>query len=260
MTWTSIERQQKILQLMEHEGRVTVAQVCAQFQVSEATARRDLAELAAQSSALRRTHGGLVKAQKLPGEQPLSQRSAEQAEAKQRIGAAAASLVEDGDTLFLGSGTTVLELAHQLANRPHGPRGLTVITNSLAVLNVLSGRSEITLVSLGGIFRPSELSFIGHITEHALTEVRADKVFMGVHALDVDIGLMNAFLPETMTDRAILRIARKVIVLADHSKCGRTSTALLAPVESIHCLVTDAETPAIFIKALEARGVQVIIS
>jgi DeoR/GlpR family transcriptional regulator of sugar metabolism len=260
MMWTSIERQQRILQHLEREQRVTVAQVCELFGVSEATARRDLADLAAQSSGLRRTHGGLVMVQSMPGEQPLYYRSAEYAEEKRRIGAAAVQLVEDGDALFLGSGTTVLELARQLANRPIGPLGLTVITNSMVVLNVLTNRSEITLVSLGGMFRPSELSFIGHIAETALAEVRVDKVFMGVHAVDVEVGLMNAFLPETMTDRAILRIGRRVIVLADHSKCGRTSTALLAPVDVMNCLVTDAEVPADFIAALESRGVQVIVS
>ncbi len=96
---------------------------------------------------------------------------------------------------------------------------------------------------MGGILRDSELSFIGHITEQALAEIRADKVFMGVHAIDLENGLTNDYLPETMTDRAILKSGREVIVVADHSKINIVSIAYLAPINSIHKFVTDQKTP-----------------
>ncbi|MGC8874965.1 MAG: DeoR/GlpR family DNA-binding transcription regulator, partial [Chloroflexia bacterium] len=162
----------------------------------------------------------------------------------------------DGETVFLGSGTTVLEVARALRYR----RNLTVITNSLPVINTLVGQDGITLICLGGMLRASELSFIGHITEQDLAEVRADKVFMGTRAISLEAGLTNDYLPETMTDRAILRIGRRVIVVADHTKFGRVAMAFLAPLSSIHTIVTDRGVPADFVQALEAQGIQVILA
>jgi DeoR family transcriptional regulator of aga operon len=191
----------------------------------------------------------------------MIQRQAEQAEEKTRIGQAAAGLVRDGETIFLGSGTTVLEVARCLRmNRAlWQPCGLTVITNSLPVTNVLADVPGITLVSLGGILRQSEFSFIGHITEQAITEVRADKVFIGVHALSLEEGLTNDYLPETLTDRAILHAGREVILTVDHTKVGRVSTALLAPIDCVQTLVIDRQAPQDFLAAVESRGIHLIL-
>jgi DeoR/GlpR family transcriptional regulator of sugar metabolism len=249
---SSAERQNNILSLLTRQGRLSVAEIVARFAVSEATARRDLENLAEQGR-LQRVHGGAIPLTQAPPELPILQREEQQAAAKARIGAAAAALVHDGETVFLGSGTTVLEAARNLRQR----RGLTVITNSLPVLNTLSGQPEITVVALGGVLRASELSFIGHITEQALAEVRADRVLIGVHALSLENGLTNDYLPETMTDRAILRAGREVIVLADHTKINAVAAAFLAPITSIHTLVTDQNAPADFLEALRQNGVRV---
>jgi DeoR family transcriptional regulator of aga operon len=168
---SSVERQEKIFALVQSLERTTVAQICEQFNVSEATARRDLERLAEQNK-VRRVHGGALRIQKAPPEQPVIERKTAQLEEKKRIGFGVARLIEDGQTVFLGSGTTVLEVAKNL----HGKRKLTVITNSLFVINELADEDEITLVSIGGILRKSEYSFIGHITEKALEELWADRV------------------------------------------------------------------------------------
>jgi DeoR/GlpR family transcriptional regulator of sugar metabolism len=177
-------------------------------------------------------------------------------EEKSRIGRAAASLVADQETIFLGSGTTVLEVARNLRDR----KQLTVITNSLPVLNILAGLKEITVISLGGMLRDSELSFIGHIAEQALSEVRVDKVFMGTRGLSLEHGLTNDYLQETMTDRAILRIGREVIIVADHSKLNRTSTVLLAPLDAMNTLVTDKKADIEFVDALKKQWIHVIVA
>jgi DeoR/GlpR family transcriptional regulator of sugar metabolism len=186
----------------------------------------------------------------------MLQRQGEQSEEKGRIGQVAADLVQDGETVFLGSGTTVLEVARYLRSR----QNLTVITNSLPVVNVLAGLENITLICLGGMLRDSELSFIGHLTEQALAEVHADKVFIGTRAITLERGLTNDYLPETMTDRAILKAGGQVIVVVDHTKFGRVATALLAPIESVHTIVTDSETLPDFVTALEERGIRVILA
>jgi len=135
-----------------------------------------------------------------------------------------------------------------------------VITNSLPVLNILAGTEEITLISLGGMLRESELSFIGHITEQALNEIRADKVILGIRGLSLEHGLTNDYLQETLTDRAIIRIGRELIVVADHTKVNRVSTVMLAALDVIHIFVTDAKADKKFILALKRQGIQVIVT
>jgi DeoR/GlpR family transcriptional regulator of sugar metabolism len=248
------ERQNLIAGWIADNRRITVPEICEQFSVSEATARRDL-ELLAEQGRIQRVHGGAIAVVQAPPESPILDRQDEQADSKRRIAQSAARLVKDGDTVFLGSGTTVLNVARAL--REH--KNLTVITNSLPVLNALSSTSH-TLIFLGGMFRHSEQSFIGHITEQALAEVRADKVIIGTRAISLEQGLTSDYMPETMTDRAILRAGREVIIVADHSKFGRVSTVMLAPIESIHTIVTDPETPQDFVVGAQERGIRVVIA
>jgi DeoR family transcriptional regulator of aga operon len=252
---SSTDRQHQILQLLERQQRISVAELCSTFEVSEATARRDLESLAGQGK-LQRVHGGAIVLTQAPPEQPILQRQNEQADEKIRIGQAAAALVQAGETVFLGSGTTVLEAARALRGR----RELTVLTNSLPVVNALAGSEGITVICLGGMLRESELSFIGHITEQALAEVRADKVFMGTRAISLEFGLTHEYLPETMTDRAILKAGKEIIVLADHTKFGRAATVRLASLESIHAIVTDKQTPQDVLETVAERGLKVVVS
>ncbi|MGD0877366.1 MAG: DeoR/GlpR family DNA-binding transcription regulator [Anaerolineales bacterium] len=249
------DRQQQILQLLERQQRLSVAAICTTFEVSEATARRDLESLA-NLGKLQRVHGGAIVLTQAPPESPILQRQNEQTYEKTRIGQAAAALVQPGEAVFLGSGSTVLEAARALRGR----RGLTVLTNSLPVVNALAGAEEITLICLGGMLRESEFSFIGHITEQALAEVRADKALIGTRAISLEHGLTSEYLPETMTDRAILKAGQQIIVLADHTKFGRAATVRLASLESIHTIVTDGQTPRDFLEAIQARGLQVVLA
>jgi DeoR/GlpR family transcriptional regulator of sugar metabolism len=249
------ERQKQILSLLTRQGRLSVAEIVEQFSISEATARRDLESLASQGKA-QRVHGGVIIVEQAPPELPILDREKEQADEKARIGRAAAGLVTDKETVFLGSGTTVLEVARHLRDR----KGLTVITNSLPVLNALAGLKEITIISLGGMLRESELSFIGHITEQALTEVRVDKVFMGTRGVSLEHGLTNDYLQETLTDRAILKIGREVVIVADYSKINRVSTVLLAPLDAMGTFVTDGNADKKFLQVIKRQGINVIVA
>jgi DeoR/GlpR family transcriptional regulator of sugar metabolism len=251
---SSVERQEQMLQFIQAHKRTTVDELMAHFGVSPATVRRDLDALEKQGK-VRRFRGGAMLGQ-APPELPALQRAEEQAGEKARIGKAAAQLVADGDTIFLGSGTTVLEVAKNL----HGRKNMTVITNSLMVVNELAYDEAIDTVLIGGMLRHSELSMIGHIAEQALQEVRANKVFMGIRAIDLKNGLTNDYLAETLTDRAILNIGAQIIILADHTKCGVVSTAFLAPLSAIDVLITDDKTDKHFTEALESLDIQVKIA
>ncbi len=249
------ERQKQIHSMLTKLGRLSVAEIVEQFSISEATARRDLETLTSQGKA-QRVHGGVIAVEQAPPELPILEREGEQADEKVLIGRAVAELISDKDTIFLSSGTTVLEVARNLRDR----KALTVITNSLPVINALAGLKEITVISLGGMLRESELSFIGHITEQALAEVRVDKVIMGTRGVSLEHGLTNDYLQETLTDRAILKIGREVIIAADHTKVNRVSTALLAPLKIVHTFVTDSKADKKFLQALKKQGIQVIIA
>ncbi|NWG33752.1 MAG: DeoR/GlpR transcriptional regulator [Chloroflexi bacterium] len=249
------ERQKQILSLLSKQGRLSVSEIVEQFSISEATARRDLESLASEGK-VQRVHGGAIAVEQAPPELPILERESEQADEKARIGSVTAGLIADNESVFLGSGTTVLEVAKNLRDR----KRLTVITNSLPVLNALAGLREITVISLGGMLRDSELSFIGHITEQALAEVRVDKVVMGTRGISLEHGLTNDYLQETLTDRAILKIGREVIIVADHTKVNRVSTVLLAPLDVMNIFVTDSKADKKFVQVLKKQGIQVVIT
>jgi DeoR/GlpR family transcriptional regulator of sugar metabolism len=249
---SNTERQARLLAWIEERRRASVPEICDAFAVSLATARRDLETLAEQGK-VQRVHGGALAVLRAPPEPPVVQRASEQPDEKRRIAGAAADLVRDGETIFLGSGTTVMELAACLRGRRH----LTVFTNSLAVVNVLGDAPGVTVNLLGGTVRGSEGSLIGPLTLQALAALRAVRVIMSIRAIDLQEGLTNNYLEESLVDREILRIASETILLADYTKCGRVSTVFVAALEEVDLLITDDKTPQEFVVALRARGIQV---
>jgi DeoR/GlpR family transcriptional regulator of sugar metabolism len=113
---------------------------------------------------------------------------------------------------------------------------------------------------LGGMLRPTELSMIGHITQQALREVRVDKVFLGIRGIDLEAGLTNDYMPEILTDRAILDMGAQVILVADHTKLGRIASAFVAPIDHISTLVTDENANQDILESIHRMGIEVIVA
>lgn len=247
-------RQSHIRRLVDEKGQISVTELNQVLNVSEATIRRDLEQLADQGWVMR-THGGAIRVEPAPVEPPINLRIAENMEEKARIGRLAASLVHEGNTIFLGSGSTVRAMVPHLLRL----NDLTVITNSLPVVNQMA-RSSAELIVIGGMFRISEQSMVGHVAEQAIREFRADHAFMGIRGIDVDHGLTSDFLPEAVTDRAILGIAPHCVVVADHSKFNRVSSVFLAPVTSANTVITDDKTPSATVSELRDAGAEVLIA
>ena len=247
-------RHTQIRNLVNQNGQITVTELNAMLNVSEATIRRDLEEMD-QMGWIRRTHGGAVRVERAEKEPPILQRQAEQGNEKQRIGQAAATLVAAGQTIFLGSGSTVSAIVPHIRNLP-----LTVITNSLPIINQLAGRDNIELIVIGGQFRQSELSMVGHVAEQAIREFRADLVFMGMRAIDAEHGFTSDYVEEAMTDRAILKIAPRCIIVADHSKFGKVSTVFLAPVTSAHTIISDDQLQPEIAAELRDKGLELSLT
>jgi DeoR/GlpR family transcriptional regulator of sugar metabolism len=230
-----VERQNRILRILQDNPSVRVVDLSEVLGVSEATVRRDLDRMS-QEGRIKRIHGGAVPAASAAAEAPVVLRSAENQEEKSRIGKSAANLIKEGDTVFIGSGSTALQVARYLAGR----QNVTVITNALTVVTLLSQEEGIHLIVTGGFVRRSELSFIGHLTELALHELHPQKVIMGMRAVSIQEGLTNDYLPEVSTDRVIVHAAPQVILVADHTKFGHVAAGLVAPISIVHTLVTDS--------------------
>jgi DeoR/GlpR family transcriptional regulator of sugar metabolism len=240
---------------VEQKGRAGMEELCAFLETSEATVRRDLASLAAEGL-IKRVHGGAVVGERLLEEPPVLQRCGVFTEQKRAIGRAAAALIHDGETIFLGSGSTVLEVARNLTSR----RELRVITNSLPIVNLLADVPEIHLVVTGGFLRNAERTFVGFLVEKCLAELRADKTIVGIQAIHPEHGLTNDWLPETMVDRAIVRFAPELVVVADSSKFGTTRLSFVTGLSEVGTIVTDAGIEASMAKALTDRGVRLIVA
>jgi len=252
-TLLKVQRQAQIRKMVEERGQVTVTELSPIFNVSEATIRRDLEECS-ERGWLRRTHGGAVKIERAVKELPIGERINRSAEAKKRIGKKAAEMITDGQTIFLGSGTTVLEVARHLPI----DISLTVITNSVLLIDELIQRPQIDIIVIGGMLRRSELSMVGHVASQAVQEFRADKVFMGIHAIDLTHGFTNAYIPEAVVDREILKIAPQIVILADHTKFSKVSTVFVTSASSVDMIITDIETPDDVVEGFEEVMIQVL--
>jgi ribose transport system substrate-binding protein len=177
-------------------------------------------------------------------------------ELKRTIGCAGAHFVSDGDTIILDAGATTTYLARSL----RGKRDVTVITNSLPVLAELADFPDITLVATGGVVRSESRALVGAGAEGTLNDMRVDKAFIAGTGLSTDFGLSNTNIPEAGVKQAMLRAAREVILLADHTKIGTESLVKIAPLECIHRLITDAGISPHDRAALIQRGIEVTVA
>lgn len=244
-------RGEEILRILRSDGGASISTLAHLLGMSPSTIRRDLASLA-RSKRVLRTYGGaaIADAARVRAAGPID------AETKSVIGAAAAGLVNDGDTIVITGGTTTLELARRLIDR----NGLTVITNALDVAQTLVDRPGVTVIVLGGIARPGIHSLLGHLTETAARDLRADRLFMGIPAIDASRGLMSDYMPEVLTDRAIMTIVREVVVLADSSKLKRVEPAIVCGLDDVSILVTDGGISTRDRATLESHGIKVVIA
>lgn len=250
------ERRHRIVELLNAHGKVTVEALAARFATSAVTIRTDLAALEA-GGALERTHGGALL-RRDDDDQPLTIKSTLHHAEKVRIAKAAVSLIEDGETIILDSGTTTAEIARQIRRLEN--RSINVITNALNVALLLSDVSFVRLIMPGGILRPQSNSLSGHMAEAALANLQADRLFLGADGLDPERGVMTPHLPEAQLNAKMIEISRQVIAVADSSKLMRRNISLIARVEQLHMLITDSGANPVVIEELKRRGLEVLLA
>ena len=242
-------RDERVMDLLRSSRTSTVNDMASALGVTEATIRRTLQRLARDGRVIR-TYGGATLAHGVAAglQEPDSALLH-----RIQVGEAASRLVEDGSTVALSSGTTVLEMARLLRHRR-----LTVITNALDVASVLLDADEVELVVLGGVVLPRVHSMRGHLTEDALRDLRADTVFMGASAIDLNTGFMTEQVREIAVDRALRNIAREAVILADSGKFDRVAPGFMFGFEQVGTVVTDDGIDPHMRKALEQRGLRVV--
>ncbi len=228
------ERRTQILQILRRAGRVKVNTLASQFSTSAVTIRNDLNELA-QRGLVQRSHGGAMLPDAIMRESPLQERLKAHAEEKRRIGALAATMIHDNETIILDSGTTTLEIARQIKKK----KGLHIITNGINIAAELLDARDSEVIIVGGTVRGESASVSGRFTEEMFDQFSADKLFLSGAGCDLEFGISGANLEETMVNRAMLRIAREIILVADASKFSRRCMSRIAPFSEIDIVISD---------------------
>lgn len=247
------ERHQEILTLARSAGRADVSELALVLEVTPETIRRDLSVLERQGL-LRRVHGGAIPVERLGIEPGIADKEGLLAPEKARIATLALSEVPDGGTVVLDAGTTTIRLAEMLPI----DRELQVVTSSLPIATVLAGRPNLTLHLVGGTVRGRTLAAVGPWAERALADIHADVVFLGTNGITPERGVTTPDLGEAAVKRALVRAARRVVVLADHTKVGRSDFAKVASLEEIDLLITDSGIDHELHAELENAGLAVL--
>ena len=232
------QRQTRLLDYLRSNLFVDIQLLQEKFGVSISTIRRDLASLE-QRKLLRRTHGGAVSINQVTHDSEAAVRQMICVDEKQRIGAAAAALVEPGDTVMIDSGTTSLQVAKCLAKNT----SLTFVTNGQDVLSLLYAEGARKIHVIGGEYVGINHSFSGSMAAEMVRAFNVDKAFLSVTSVDVQRSLICTLNPPiACVQQAMIDVAQIVVVVADHTKFERTALSVIAPLERIDYVVTDALT------------------
>lgn len=247
------ERRLAILHLLNREGRASVNNLSHEFGVSEVTIRTDL-QILADRSLIVRTHGGAVPASRNPT-LSLDVRRVEQVAEKDRIGYTAASMVENGEAVFLDTSSTSLAIARHLENH----RDLTVLTNSLALAYLMLDMPQVTVVIPGGILQRDTASLIGLDELEMLRRFNIQKGFFGAHGLTQREGLTDVSAAEAEVKREMVKMCRQVIAVFDATKWGRVGLASFAWMHDLDFIITDRNAPADLVEQVRGFGIKVTL-
>jgi DeoR family transcriptional regulator, aga operon transcriptional repressor len=250
------ERRQKIQEIIEEKGKITVEDIAGKFNVSAVTARSDLDVLAERGEAMR-SHGGAVRQLNPAVDYPLRFKETVHHAEKVRIGHAAARLIQPHQSIILDSGTTTVQIARQI--KTTGIHPLTVITNALNVAYELADTDGVSLIMIGGILRRASSSFVGPQAERMLLDLHADHLFLGVDGLHADVGYSTPDILEAQLNTTMIRISNEVTVVADASKFGRHSLSLIGGIECARRVITDDRVRQEIGEALRAKGVDLVV-
>lgn len=250
----ALERRKRILERLSSDGAVMVSKLSTELGVTEETVRRDLEKLEAEEL-LRRTHGGALSMDEGSHELSFERRKGLNVESKQALAKKAAEYIASGDTIFLDASTTTFYISKEIKNM----KNVTVITNSIRVINELSGVEDIKVIAVGGIVSNNQ-SLVGAMTENYITEnFFADKMFFSSKGIGENAVVLESNEQECFIKQRMIKNARIRYYLCDKSKMGRVGYMKLTSFGEIDYLVTDIEKVSDFLKeTLDENGVEII--
>ena len=246
------ERRKKIMEILTQEGKVKVVELSKRFGISEVTIRSDLSELEA-AGMLERIHGGAISTHKAYYNMSLHDRMRTNEDEKRKIAQACASLISDGDTIMINSGTTTLYVLQELKSL----KNLTVVTNSITIAQEVGHYKGIYVILLGGNLNPQYQFTYGDDTINQLKKYKADKLILSVDGISAEEGVTTYLHLEAEVNRQMISRVNKTIVVADYTKLGRTSFAYIDSLESIDAVITDRRANQDEVKLIVKRGVEV---
>jgi len=249
------ERHQAILQQARANGRVDVRELAELLAVTPETIRRDLTSLE-RRGLVRRAHGGAIPVERIATARAMGERNELLAAEKFAIATAALEEIPEGGSIIIDAGTTTIKLAELLP----ADRQLTVVTHSLAVAMALAERSNIELHVLGGTVRASSRAAVGTWTHQMVSMVSVDVAFLSVNGITPERGLTTHNIAEAAVKSAMIKAARRSIVLADHTKFGREEFGRIAPLAAIDTIITDAAANHDLVAEVEAAGPEVVLT
>ncbi|HKP95816.1 MAG TPA: DeoR/GlpR family DNA-binding transcription regulator [Fibrobacteria bacterium] len=250
------ERREKILGLLLSRQRVSVTELSKQLRVTGATIRADLEALTRENKLIRTYGGAVVPQEKNPPEAPMDVRLRNQVSEKQAIGRLASSLIQDGMVVALDASTTSLAVAAFLRNR----KGLTVVTNSLAVATRLVDAPGVNVIMPGGTLRHESSSIVGPEAVQFLSRLEVELCLMGAHSVHAARGLGELNQQETEIKQALASISRRVVALADSTKWNKVSVAYFWPLAKVEILITEGQISREIKESLRSQGVRLLLA
>ncbi len=248
------ERQRSVLERLRQKGKVTVEELTHAFRVSPPTIRADLSRLESEGL-LQRTHGGAIAVGNTLYEPTYSERAVLRQSEKHAIAAAAAGLVNDGETVMIDAGTTCHEIALALKDF----RKLTVVTNSIASAEALSGNDGIDTILIGGIIQSRRRATLGALATDFLDQIQCDKAFVAMSGVDVDAGFTVVDFDAAQLKRKMLEKCKQAVAVADSSKIGQICFAFVAPLRAADVFVTDSGISSESRSAIADAGIELVV-
>lgn len=243
----------RIGEMLARKGTVRVNELSRFFRVTEVTIRSDL-DAMARERLLVRDRGGAIAHTSTSLSTAFEKNAVEHAEQKRRIGRAAAGLVENGETIILDAGSTIMEMARNLT----GQKSFTVVTTALNIAAQVGALPNVHVLVAGGFLSRETISTVGAIAERDLEHLIVDKLFLSTQAFDSETGLTDVSLDVARVKAAMIRSARRIILLADSSKWGNSTFAKIASLSEIDVLITDDGLPEEARKAIHRFEIELI--
>ena len=249
------ERHEYILNKIKENSKISIQELCDEMNVSSVTIRKDL-KLLEEKHLLFRTKGGASSSNPYATDKPILIKESINLDEKNKIAKKAIEIIQDNDSILIGSGTTAYALARYL----NPTEKITVITPALKVAIELCNKPNIEVLQLGGLIRPNSSSVAGQYAMRILDEISSGMVFLGVDGIDLEFGITISNLTEATLNQKMIATSQKVVILADSTKSGKRGLGKICNIEDVDYVVTDQNISPNYVKSLEENGIKVVIA